>query len=470
MEPLFTPDAFTAIDRAAPDCGVALLTLMENAGTAVARAIIRRYPPRRVLVLAGPGNNGGDGYVAARILEQNGWPVAVAPIALPRPGTDAAIAAAKWRGPVVSSNPGRVREADLVIDAVFGAGLSRDVSAEAGALFAAAKTLIAIDVPSGVDGATGVLRGPAATAVLTITFVARKPGHLLFPGRAHCGTTLCADIGMPRAAVARMTPMLWHNAPGLWHLPDLDQTGHKYDRGHLTILAGALAGAALLAANAARRAGAGLVTIAAEAEVSGASPGIMIRRDPLEHLLDDARRHVWLCGPGLGISRAGAALEALIAAKRGIVADADALTACAQVPDRLRGVTVITPHEGEFARIFPDLAGDKLSRAREGAARIGAVVVLKGADTVIAAPDGRAAINDNAPASLATAGSGDTLAGIIAGLLTQGMPGFEAACAAVWLHGAAAQHIGTDLIAEDLADALGTTMATLRKKSRENTT
>lgn len=468
VEPLFTPHEMATIDDAAPACGISLTGLMENAGTAVARVIAGRYRPCRVLVLAGPGNNGGDGYVAARVLEQRGWPVAVMPIGQPRAGSDAASAAKTWRGPIVAPNPGRVRAADLVIDAMFGAGLTRDLAPETGDLLAAAKTIVAIDIPSGVDGATGTIRGKVAGAALTITFVARKPGHVLLPGRALCGTVICADIGMPAAAVAAVRGTLWRNTPALWRLPALAGGGQKYDRGHLTIMAGTMAGAALLAANAARRAGAGLVSVAAETRIDGAAPGIMLRTEALAELLADQRRRVWLCGPGLGIERAGTSLDALIGAGRHIIADADALTACVNNPARLRGVAVITPHGGEFSRLFPELTSDRLTNARTAAATIGAVVVLKGADTVIAAPDGRAAINDNAPPSLATAGSGDTLAGIVAGLITQGMADFEAACAGVWVHGEAAQRVGAGLIAEDLAEALPRVMDLAA--SRGNTT
>lgn len=457
MEPLFTPHEMARIDAVAPAHGRTLGELMENAGMAVARAVIRRYRPCRVLVLAGPGNNGGDGYVAARHLAWRGWPVAVAAITPPHPGS--AGAAASWRGPLVAADPARVAAADLVIDAIFGAGLSRDVPPEIAALLGAAKTLVAVDIPSGIDGVDGAIRGFAPRADLTITFVARKPGHCLMPGRAHCGTVILADIAMPDAACASVTPHLWRNGPGLWRLPAPEAVGHKYDRGHLTILSGAMAGASVLAANAARRAGAGLVTLAAEHAAINTPPGVMIRTDGLDVLLADRRRQVWLCGPGLGVAAAGPALDRLIAASRTIVADADALTACAEARARLSRLAVITPHEGEFARIFPDLAGSKLARARAAARETGAVVVLKGPDTVIAAPDGRAAINDNAPHTLATAGSGDTLSGIVAALLTQGMQAFEAAAAAVWLHGAAASRHGPGLIAEDLADLLPAAMA-----------
>lgn len=468
MDALFTPTEMALIDAAAPDHGVTLRTLMDHAGTAVARAIMHRFRPCRVLVLAGPGNNGGDGFVAARVLAQRGWPVGVAVVAKARAGTDAAWAASMWHGPTVEATPARVRAADLVIDAVFGAGLARDVGPDVAALLGCARQIVAIDVPSGVDGATGARRGAVAQAVLTVTFVARKPGHLLLPGRDLCGRVICADIGMPHGAIGRVAPSLWHNDPSLWRLPVVGAASHKYDRGHLTILSGTMAGASLLAANAARRAGAGLVSLAADDAVDGAAPGIMCRTDSLAALLDDQRRTVWLCGPGLGIARAGTALDMLIAARRHIIADADALGAGAADPGRLRGVAIITPHAGEFARLFPDLKRDRLANARDATRMIDAVVVLKGADTIIAAPDGRAAINDNAPPTLATAGSGDTLAGIVAGLVTQGMADFEAACAAVWLHGAAAERVGAGLIAEDLAEALPGVLTALRKA--QNTT
>ena len=453
MEALYTPQDMALIDAAAPSCGVSGLVLMENAGAAVARAIVRRFRPCRVLVLAGPGNNGGDGYVAARRLAERGWPVAVAPLAPPRPGSDAAAAAALWRGLVVAADEGRVESAELVIDAVFGAGLARAVDPATAALIGAARRLVAVDVPSGVDGATGAVRGAASQADLTVTFAGLKPGHLLFPGRARCGETVCAEIGMPAAAFARVKTKTWRNTPALWRLPALAETGHKYERGHLTILAGPMGGAAILAAAAARRVGAGLVTLVG-ADPAGMPPGLIVCHAGLDELVADPRRRVWLCGPGLGVEAAGQTLARLVAAGRVIVADAGALTAAAGEAERLRGVAAITPHEGEFARVFPDLQADRLSRARAAAAQIGAVVVLKGPDTVIAAPDGRAAINANAPPFLATAGSGDTLAGIAAGLLAQGMPAFDACCAAVWLHGAAAARAGGGLIAEDLADYL----------------
>ena len=465
LEPLLTPAECASLDRAAPGAGRSLDQLMENAGRAVAEAIRRHYPPSRVLVLAGPGANGGDGYVAARRLAQLGWPVVVAPVLGPPTHPTAAAAAARWRGPMVSAET-HLHRADLVIDAIFGAGLNRELAPDLAALLAQARTLIAIDIPSGIDGATGARRGNAPHAALTITFVARKPGHLLYPGRAHCGTTLCADIAMPAIARASVTTTLWRNSPALWRLPTLDADGHKYQRGSLTLRAGAMPGAALLAANAARRTGAGLVTLITQTPINAppinAPIGIITSTDRLETLLADPRRQSWICGPGLGIDRAGSDLATLIAAGRTIVADADALTACAGAPERLRGTSIITPHHGEFTRLFPACQSDKLTAARAAAAQTGAVVIYKGADTVIAAPDGRAAINDNAPPSLATAGAGDVLAGIAAALLAQRMAPFDAACAAVWLHGEAATRAGHNrapgLIAEDLAAHLPAAM------------
>ncbi len=467
MEAVFTPAEMATIDKTAPAHGVSLAALMENAGRAVARTIMRRYRPCRVLVLAGPGNNGGDGYVAARYLAQAGWPVATAALAPQRPGSDAARAAALWQGPRAEFTPEAAARAELVIDAMFGAGLARDLPDHAAAVLRAASRIVAIDMPSGVDGATGLTRGEPAQAECTVTFAAFKPGHLLYPGRGLCGELILADIGMPEAAIRIVKPACFRNTPTLWELPREAAADHKYTRGHVTILSGAMAGASVLAAMGARRVGAGLVTLVAK-HPPEAPYGIIRRADPLDELLEDERRKVWLCGPGLGMDWAGEALAELIEARKTIIADADALTACADAPELLRGVAVITPHAGEFSRVFGKPEPDRLTAARAAAARIGAVVVLKGADTIIAAPDGRVAINDHASPALATGGTGDTLAGIIAGLLGQelhgqGMPAFEAAAAAVWLHGETSLRIGPGLIAEDIADRLPEAMAEARR-------
>jgi hydroxyethylthiazole kinase-like uncharacterized protein yjeF len=381
--------------------------LIEAAGRAVARAIRKRYRPCRALVLTGPGNNGADGRVAARHLAQAGWPV------LCLPAGTATIEA--------------VAQADLVIDAIFGAGLSRDLSPEHANLLRAAKKLVAIDTPSGLDGATGAIRGFAPQAELTVTFFRLKPAHLLYPGRGLCGEVQLCDIGLPASILLEIAPKTWRNGPWLWRLPHRQPDGHKYSNGDITVLGGSMPGAARLASAAARRCGGGMVTLAVEQMFTPPEPGLIVRDSPLGELLSDHRRTVWVCGPGLGVAQAGTKLAALIAAHKTIVADADALTACANARNRLRGAAVITPHAGEFSRVFGAIGPDRLAAVRAAAEGTHAVTVLKGADTIIAAPDGRVAINDNAPPWLATGGTGDVLSGTIAALLAQGMPPFEAA-------------------------------------------
>jgi hydroxyethylthiazole kinase-like uncharacterized protein yjeF len=451
---LLTPAEMARVDAMAPAHGVPGATLMENAGRAVARAVRARFAPCRVLVLCGPGNNGGDGYVAARALDEAGWPVATASLAPPRPGGDAAQAATLWRGRRAPFTPAAAARAELVIDAVFGAGLSRDVGGDVADTLRAARRVVAVDVPSGIDGETGAVRGYAPHAALTVTFVRLKPGHLLLPAREHCGEIRLADIGMPARVLDAVAPRAWANLPALWTLPRTMASGHKYTRGHVTVLGGAaMTGAARLAAAGARRAGAGMLTIAARTGADiyrGGEAGVIVSDAPLASLLEDARREVWVCGPGLGAEGARAALPVLLAAGRRVVADADTFSAFAGAPDALAGAAVLTPHAGEFARVFGDPGTDRPAAVRAAAARTGAAVLLKGADTLIAAPDGRLAINANAPPWLATAGSGDVLAGIVAGLLTQGMAPWEAACAGAWLHGRAGALAGAGLLAEDL--------------------
>jgi hydroxyethylthiazole kinase-like uncharacterized protein yjeF len=446
-------------DALTPALGIAGQTLMYNAGRAVARAVRGRFKPSRTLVLCGPGNNGGDGYVTARLLAEQGWPVAIAALAPPRSGSDAAETAHHWRGPTTTFDPTSAARAELVIDAVFGAGLAREVDGLAADTLRAARSVVAIDVPSGLDGATGAIRGFAPHAELTVTFFRLKPGHLLLPGRTLCGETILADIGLPETTLAEIRPNTFADLPELWRLPHLDPSTHKYSRGHVTVLGGpAMTGAARLAADAARRAGAGMVTIAApfgSADIyRTGSPGVIVSNATIQELLSDARRHVWVCGPGLGAEGARQALPLLLAAGRHVVADADTFTAFANQPDALTGSAVLTPHAAEFARVFGPPGTDRLAAARAAAARTRAVLLLKGSDTIIAAPDGRAAINFNAPPWLATAGAGDVLSGIIAGLLAQDMPAWKAAAAGAWLHGRAAQRAGSGLVAEDLLAGL----------------
>jgi hydroxyethylthiazole kinase-like uncharacterized protein yjeF len=470
-------------DRLTIAGGIAGSQLMEIAGGAVADAISRRWPPRPVAVLCGPGNNGGDGFVAARIFAERGWPVRLFLLgdraALKG---DAATAAARWPGKVEPLGIDALDGAGLVVDALFGAGLARPIDGIAaqviGALDERRIPVVAVDMPSGVDGGSGEIRGVAPEVALSVTFFRRKPGHLLLPGRLLCGETLVAQIGIAHAVFDTVAPDTAANQPGWWlgEFPWAEAEGHKYSRGHALIAGGAvMTGAARLAARSAARVGAGLVTIAAPepafAIYSAALTGIIVAPiaglEEFAVLLADKRRNAALIGPGAGTGPGtrDKALKILAAGKHAVL-DADALTVFADKPEDLfsaiRTPCVLTPHEGEFARLF-DTAGSKLERARRAAKASGAVVVLKGADTVIAAPDGRAAINENAPPTLATAGSGDVLAGLVLGLLTQGMPAFEAAAAAVWLHGAAARQFGAGLVAEDLIEVLPAVLARLQQ-------
>ncbi|MDQ0504676.1 hydroxyethylthiazole kinase-like uncharacterized protein yjeF [Xanthobacter agilis] len=482
MYALLDPQEMSRADHCAVDAGVPALALMEKAGCAVADVVARRPHATRVLVLCGPGNNGGDGFVAARVLAQRGFRVRVALLGeRGRLAGDAAAVAALWRGPVEDATRVDVMAADLIVDALFGAGLARDLDGAARALVermaASGRPIVAVDLPSGLDGATGLVRGAAAPAVETVTFFRRKPGHLLEPGRSLCGKVRVADIGIPDAVLDLVRPKTAVNAPHLWEalFPVPRRSGHKYDRGHGVVVSGGAwtSGAARLAARGALRAGAGLVTVACPAAAlplhAGSYAAVMAR--PMERpadlsaLLADTRLNTVLLGPGLGVGATTRQLVAIAAPGRRVVLDADALTSFAgaawSVGDvaRQAAALVITPHDGEFARLFhgtPEVLErpGKLARARAAAARLGGIVVLKGPDTVVAAPDGRAAIAENAPAYLATAGAGDVLAGITLGLLAQGMPAYEAAAAAVWVHGEAARAAGPGLVADDLPEAL----------------
>jgi NAD(P)H-hydrate epimerase len=460
-------------DRLTIAAGTSGITLMENAGTAVAAEIIRRWTVRSAVVLCGPGNNGGDGFVAARVLARAGWRVRLGLLgARDKLPADARHHAALWRDSVELVSPALLAGAGVVVDALFGAGLSRPVEGPAAETLRAAGDaglpIVAIDVPSGVEGDTGADLG-AVQAALTVTFFRKKPGHILLPGRTLSGELVVADIGINARVLDSIGPTIFENGPGLWRgaLPRFSAGGNKFDRGHALLFGGpVITGAARMAARAAARAGAGLTTIAtperAWAVYAGALTSIMVQPlatpGDLAPLLADKRVTGMLIGPGAGINaETRAHVLAMLGTGRPVLLDADAISLFKEAPDDLfaaiTGPCVMTPHEGEFRRIFRD-AGDKLSRTRGAAARSGAVVVLKGSDTVVAAPDGRTVINTNAPDTLATAGSGDVLGGIILGLLTQGMEPFLAAAAGVWMHGAAAAAFGPGLLAEDLPDLL----------------
>lgn len=568
MHELLTTAEMADADRRAISANIPSLTLMENAGRAVADAAAAMVPVgSQILILCGPGNNGGDGFVAARLLKNQGFSASVLLLgSLENLHGDALHMAARWTGPTLetgrdapasdaSRTPGRTPgrtpsghprtplpigpDTRLILDALFGAGLSRPLTEKAADLVRAANAsglpILAVDVPSGLDGNSGApLRGdtptedsPVVAATRTVTFFRRKPGHLLYPGRRLCGDVTTADIGIPPAVLDAIRPRTHANAPALWRsaFPQLTHDTHKYTRGHAVVVSGPAdaTGAARLGARGALRMGAGLVTLVGSAAATAVNAAhvtaIMLKiaatPDALAEVLADTRRNAVLIGPGAGVNTVTArnVLTAL-ASPAAVVLDADALTSFAPdaqtedaprdaarmgfmtprgepAPDAARlyaaiaartppvvshtppvasgsaretkrsasvvscsARVVMTPHEGEFARLFGTLDGSKLDRARAAAATSGAVVILKGPDTVIAAPDGRAAINENAPPWLATAGSGDVLAGFVTGLLAQTMPAWEAACAAVWLHGACAAAHGPGLIAEDIPEML----------------
>lgn len=472
-------------DEAAIAGGTSGFALMRRAGRAVAQVAAAMAEQGAILVVAGRGNNGGDGFIAAAELAARGREVSV--ILLCDRATlkgDAALAAAEWKGVVLPCDPQAVGRPNLIIDALFGAGLNRPVKGDPHAMIEAMNAsgvpILAVDLPSGVNGDTGETMGIAVDASATVTFFRRKPGHLLLPGRVHCGEVHVADIGIESDVLDAIAPRTFENVPELWEdtFPSPQIDGHKYARGHAVVASGDMisTGAARLAARAALRAGAGLVTVASKRDALGvnaaALTAVMVRETEtprqFAELLADKRLNVCVIGPGAGVGeRTRGLVQAALAGQRGLVLDADALTSFADDPDSLfanikkndNPQVILTPHTGEFARLFSGLQpthphASKLERARLAAVQSGAIVLLKGADTVIAAPDGRAAITANAPPWLATAGSGDVLAGIIGGMLAQGVPVFEAACIGAWLHGEAGHEFGPGLIAEDLPEVL----------------
>jgi hydroxyethylthiazole kinase-like uncharacterized protein yjeF len=484
MEVLTTTEMERA-DRLTITAGTPGFALMMSAGQAVAEAAMGLVEEGPIMVVAGCGNNGGDGFVAAAELAARGRDVSVI-LLCERDSLqgDAALAARGWKYPVLPFNPQAIGKPALIIDALLGAGLNRPVKGDPlemiEAINANGAPVLAVDLPSGINGTTGAVMGAAINAVETVTFFRRKPAHLLMPGRKHCGRVRVADIGIDPRVLDEIRPHTFENVPQSWQkffpVPDID--GHKYARGHALVLSGepASTGAARLAARGALRAGAGLVTVASPRDAlvvnAAALTAIMVRAvdTPVEfaEMLGDRRLSSVVIGPGAGVSeRTRDFVHTALSAKRGLVLDADALTSFAEAPERLfesikaseDAHVVLTPHEGEFPRLFSDISNkhpgrSKLERVRDAAERAGAVVLLKGPDTVVASPDGRASIASNAPPWLATAGAGDVLAGMIAAFLAQGVPAFEAACIGVWMHGEAAREAGPGLIAEDLPEVL----------------
>jgi len=455
--------------------------LMEAAGRSVFNVLRKTWTWRRVLIICGPGNNGGDGFVVARLLWDAGWPVKVYLLGdLNSLKGEAATAAKLWKGETCDVSDDLFEDVDLIVDAIFGAGISRNVTGSLKKVFEkiAEHNLdcLSIDMPSGVDGNTGEIKGCALQARKTVTFFRKKPGHLLFPGKLHCGKLHLADIGIPSSVLNSIKPTLFENTPANWleQFPFPKFKDHKYSRGHAVISGGTLMiGAARLAANAARRVGAGLTTIIADKvavdHYIGGNLGDMYwpisNQYEFHNFIKEPRVKAVLIGPGNGVNEeTRKKVITTLRLRKITVLDADALTIFEDDPENLftwiKGFAVLTPHEGEFSRLFgePD---NRLKSCQNAAERSGAVVVLKGPDTVIAAPDGRAVINGNAPPTLATAGSGDALAGFITGLLCQGMPAFESACAGVWLHGEAARLFGIGLTAEDIIERMPEVLASL---------
>ncbi len=519
---LLTPAEMGRADALTIQGGVPGHSLMQRAGKNVAAAasdMLRASEGRRIVVFCGPGNNGGDGYVAARLLREQGFEVAVGALGDRKAlRGDAAEAFAEWGESIVPAEKLDPRACDLIIDALFGAGLSRPLDGEALALVqrinASGTPVLAVDVPSGLDGATGAIGSSCVQARKTVTFFRLKPGHVLLPGRRACGLVHLTQIGIEDAVLRDISPKNFLNAPALWRdfFPWPAADAHKYQRGHLVVASGPTirTGAARLAARAGLRIGAGLVTVASPAEALAVHAAhltaIMLRsvEGPAQwrELLADKRFSAVVLGPAFGIGGATREVVETILASAdkgadrpfGLVLDADALTSfegqvfrLAERIGRSGAQVVLTPHEGEFSRLFNDVniesyleraenpapaAGSiapadfksKADRARAAARLTGAIVVLKGPDTVVASPDGRAAIARNAPPTLATAGSGDVLAGLIGGLLAQGMKGFEAAAGAVWLHGEAANLFGPGLIAEDLPEIVPRALANLASR------
>jgi len=472
-------------DRLTIAAGTPGFALMLSAGQAVAEAAMDLVAEGPILVVAGRGNNGGDGFVAAAELAARGREVSVI-LLCERDSLqgDAASAARGWKYPVLPFNPQAIGRPALIVDALFGAGLNRPVKGDPHdmieAINANGAPVLSVDLPSGVNGTTGAVMGVAIRATETVTFFRRKPAHLLLPGRIHCGRVRVADIGIDADVLAEIKPQTFENIPQFWRkafpVPKID--GHKYARGHAIVVSGDVeaTGAARMSGRGALRAGAGLVTLASPRDAlavnASALTAVMVRAVDtvieFAELLTDKRLNACVIGPGAGLGeRTRDFVRTALFAKRGLVLDADALTSFADAPDHLFEVikashdpqVVLTPHEGEFPRLFSDISNkhplrSKLERVRAAAERSGAVVLLKGPDTVVASPEGRATIAANAPPWLATAGSGDVLAGMIAGLLAQSVPAFEAACIGVWMHGEAAREAGPGLIAEDLPEVL----------------
>lgn len=480
---LLTPEEMGRADALSISAGKSEIELMGNAGRAVGRYIVEHYPRAPVTVLCGPGNNGGDGFVIGCYLRGRGWPVRLVQFGEKERYSDAAKHYLQQWGVAETYRPEVIEGASLLVDALFGAGLDRPIADEFASIVRLTNKskapIVAVDMPTGVHGGTGQAMGVAIDADSTVTFFRKKPGHLLLPGRKLCGDVTLRQIGILDEVLAEIAPQTIENCPNNWRLPTANAAGHKYSKGHCVVVSGprGATGAARMSALSALRAGAGLVTIngerAALDEHASQVTAIMLREETLAELLEDPRYNGLIVGPGNGVSDATYHnVLTAIAANRALLLDADALNCFKSDPETIfnaikktSGNVVMTPHAGEFSRLFAgvDLKAGKVEAARKAAEISGAVIVFKGADSVIASPDGRASINANGPPWLATAGSGDVLAGIIGGLQAQGMEAFDAACAGVYVHGLAATLYGREgMIATDFPDLVPSALAAAR--------
>ncbi len=491
---LLTAEEMSRAEKLAAEAGTSTLTMMETAGRAVAEEVVRRFPRgSRVTVLCGPGSNGGDGFVCARFLRERGYQVRLALLGRKEElKRDPKEMARRWDEAIEPMSLQSLEGAQLVVDAIYGTGLRDNVSGAPAQIIeeVTARNLpvISVDVPSGIDATAGAIKGVAFKSVATVTFFRRKTGHVLFPGRLHCGNVRAVEIGIPAAVLGDIAPRTFSNDPDFWlrYFPKLKIDGHKYDRGHAVVVSGPMesTGAGRLAARAALRSGAGLVTVAtskAAFYINAAQlTAIMVAPydgpQGLSEILSDTRITAVLIGPGAGADPDVRDLVVSVLASDAVaVLDAEGITAFQDAPaelfDQIKArpaPTIMTPHEGEFQRVFPELEAEpsKLERARRAAEISGAVIILKGPDTVVAAPDGLSSIGENAPPWLATAGSGDVLAGLVTGLLAQGMAAFDAAAAAVWIHGELATAFGPGLIADDMPDLLPGVLQRLDKRGK----
>lgn len=483
---LLTPRQMGEADHMAAEInGGDSFTLMENASQAVADVILDNYRQcRKIALLCGPGNNGGDGYMIAHILKKHGFEPQCFSLSEPRADSDAMKAFVLWGKTSSPIDEFVACDFDLIVDALYGAGLDRALDAALQnkiiKISESNVPVIAVDLPSGVFGRTGAIGGAAIRATKTVTFFRLKPGHVCYPGRAHCGEIILADIKIPDSVLQTIRPTYALNLPSLWSKswPVLDYDTHKYRRGHAVVFSGpqTSTGAARLAAQAAARSGAGLVTVISPKDALVVHEmhltSIMLKEmgsdeETLAFLEQRKVRSVVLGPAFTEFKRAFSLVKAILTKGKifTLILDADALTAVAQKKEEAFGFfkespvnVILTPHEGEFSRLFPDIAGKthltRIEKAEEAAAKSGATIVYKGADTMIASANGRVAVNANGTPFLATAGSGDVLSGIIGGLSAQQMSHFEAACAGVWIHAQCGQIFGPGMIADDIISGI----------------